>query len=879
MPFTPHVNYPVLLDLKYRIARTANAQQKYNVAAASIDFPMCHDGFCTNGHNEYPTIQVMRNADNQVVATFVGSTYNALSRCFPNQITLRGDYLNALFDALQNRAADYTITTTVRARYAGLFWRYLKWHGATDAEEGANVTLATAGNVEVEALAQEVGIHRGEHPPGRTANAPGDLRNAGHQYYSNRVADIPTATTACQELVNFGVVVGARISFLLDLSGQPAADQKRVARFFVAADYTKLLFAGGDPEHDTWFANVSNFIRCYADIDRGQAVFNALVTECIGHYTGGANTQQTLIPRVEESLRRRIIPANFWTGIRRSQVNRPNQYTLKEIVGAIHNRYWIASPVNQIRSVQRALTGPQTTFLVLQMGMGHCGEHASLSFHVVQAMMQRNGNIAILLGTIVTGGYANIDHCWCAGGYEPARLIKIGTPMPGKLHEKIEVWNINTGYNFTSSTRDNTRRVPTRTGTYDDGFIVDPYFERVPEEDEHPGVSVYDRCIGGSGYHRHSQRHPAPVVAEVNNADPDVNRLRQRPNWWPAAFPVITALDHTAGSTAGGLNITITGTDFDANPLVFFRAPGVADAAGANVVRVNGTTITVDTPPHAAGATTVVVRNTDTQEGTRNNGFTFAVPPNVTGLAPATVSTAGGTPVQINGNGFVNGATADLGGGHQATVFVSANQLTTNAPAHLAGAVNVVVRNPVGLAGATSQLTYVAPPNVTGIVPGVVSTAGGTPVQINGNGFANGATADLGNGQQAVVWANAGQMNGGTPPHAAGVVNVVARNPDGVTGGTAALTYANPPAVVNVMPAAGHPQGGYQVTVNGNHFAVGATVTFGGQAAVVNNVLANALTVTVPQGGVGRVLVVVTNANGLQGQLAGGFRYQEKRPR
>ena len=81
------------------------------------------------------------------------------------------------------------------------------------------------------------------------------------------------------------------------------------------------------------------------------------------------------------------------------------------------------------------------------------------------------------------------------------------------------------------------------------------------------------------------------------------------------------------------------------------------------------------------------------------NGSVAPTGPSVSGIAPLSGSTSGGTPVTITGAGFVSGATAafiDLTGSVSLTsvTFVNSGQLTAVTPAHSAGAMDVVVFNP-----------------------------------------------------------------------------------------------------------------------------------------------------------------------------------------
>ncbi len=79
-----------------------------------------------------------------------------------------------------------------------------------------------------------------------------------------------------------------------------------------------------------------------------------------------------------------------------------------------------------------------------------------------------------------------------------------------------------------------------------------------------------------------------------------------------------------------------------------------------------------------------------------------------------------------------------------------------------------------------------AGPTVSGIVPAIGSTTGGTSVTINGTGFVSGATAafiDVTGSVSltSVAFVNAGQLTAATPAHGAGAMDVVVFNPDNST--------------------------------------------------------------------------------------------------
>src|SRR5262249_25701544 len=91
--------------------------------------------------------------------------------------------------------------------------------------------------------------------------------------------------------------------------------------------------------------------------------------------------------------------------------------------------------------------------------------------------------------------------------------------------------------------------------------------------------------------------------------------------------------------------------------------------------------------------------------------------------------------------------------------------------------------------------------------------------------------------------------------------------------GSAAGPSSTAPRVGGVSPMSGTTFGGTSVTITGQNFSAGASVTFGGAPADhVVFVNATTITATTPQHPAGVATVVVTE-NGQSGSLPGGFDY------
>jgi hypothetical protein len=107
----------------------------------------------------------------------------------------------------------------------------------------------------------------------------------------------------------------------------------------------------------------------------------------------------------------------------------------------------------------------------------------------------------------------------------------------------------------------------------------------------------------------------AEVFTTLFKADADNQR---KDSLTPGVPPVIKGINPAEGPAEGGTEITITGTGFTATSKVF-----VGDEAATNVVFVNETTITAETPEGEAGPTDVVVVNVDEQKSTSVKGYNY----------------------------------------------------------------------------------------------------------------------------------------------------------------------------------------------------------------------------------------------------------------
>lgn len=341
--------------------------------------------------------------------------------------------------------------------------------------------------------------------------------------------------------------------------------------------------------------------------------------------------------------------------------------------------------------------------------------------------------------------------------------------------------------------------------------------------------------------------------------------------------PTVSSITPNTGLVTGGTSVIIAGTGFMTGATVT-----LGGTAATSVVVVSSTSITAITPAHIVGAVNIVVTNLDSQTGTLTNGFTYTSPPNpdptVISIAPTSGPVSGGTSTTITGTGFLTGATVTFGGTSGTGVSVnSSTSITATAPAHSAGAINIIVTNTDAKSGTlTNGFTYVAAPTVSGVVPNNGLLAGSTSVSILGTGFLTGATVKFGGVNATnVVVSNSTTITAKTPASSAGVVSVSVTNTDGQTGTMpSAYTYINPaPTASSVAPTTGPINGGTGIIITGTGFISGATVTVGGTSASASVLSSTSISATTPAHALGLVSIIVTNPDSQAVTLSNSFTY------
>jgi hypothetical protein len=336
--------------------------------------------------------------------------------------------------------------------------------------------------------------------------------------------------------------------------------------------------------------------------------------------------------------------------------------------------------------------------------------------------------------------------------------------------------------------------------------------------------------------------------------------------------PTLIAISPQSGTIDGGTAVKLTGTSFVTGATVTF---GSSAATGVDVI--DASTITALTPAHSAGETQVTVTNPDKQSATLSGALTPLTNPGFESGSANWVLLGSGGSVNFGSNS----ANAHSGTGYA--------ELSTAASED----------HPVLYAADSSGSAEYFPVN-----PGDIITFGGWGYHVSGNGKARWGLEVSDHNKENKIYYSAEPFNvkvstwvnfqsSYTVPIGVSYVRfyceagattepTVDRFDDaylqidipGAGFDYVAETAASgpPPTLSSITPQSGSIAGGTSVTLGGQNFLNGATVTFDGSAATgVQVVDSSTIMALTPPHGPGESNVTVTNPDGQSSTLIGNI--------
>ncbi len=330
------------------------------------------------------------------------------------------------------------------------------------------------------------------------------------------------------------------------------------------------------------------------------------------------------------------------------------------------------------------------------------------------------------------------------------------------------------------------------------------------------------------------------------------------------ALPVLTGVNPTIGSLAGGSVITLWGKHLDTVRKVYF---GVTEATSFTINTDHPSQIIAVCPPAVLpGQVDLTVTN---HNGSSNAiKFTYVDRPMITNVSPTSGSATGGTVVVLQGSNFISTHQVMFGSLMAAYYEVSSNTqiIAITPPFGNLLSTSLTVTN---LAGTSQAVPFAimssVQPLITSIDPSRGSSSGGETVTLYGSGFTSVINVNFGGTNLVPTIISDNQIEVVSPPGLSSVyvfVNNVVENSNSVI-----YTYINPPIISAVSPNTGSGFGSNYVTITGLSLSWTSAVNFGSQVSTQISVINDAqISVNVPPG-VGTVNVSVVTPGGTSNNL------------
>lgn len=356
----------------------------------------------------------------------------------------------------------------------------------------------------------------------------------------------------------------------------------------------------------------------------------------------------------------------------------------------------------------------------------------------------------------------------------------------------------------------------------------------------------------------------------------------------PKEPPVISTITPNEGELKGGYYIKLLGSNFDSTAKIYFNG-SLVQSTFYSKSDIRFTVPASQTP----GAVDIRIVNSDEQEFTAKDAFTYLAPPpkpapEISSVTPNEGELKGGYNIKVLGKNFESTAKLYFNDSLVSFTFYSSGEIRLRVPAsQTPGRVDIKVVNSDGQeATAPGAFTYLAPPpapapTITSVTPNEGFLEGGYNIAVKGANYSNSSIIYIDSQPLQTVYYSSGELRGKVPASpVAKVVDVKVVNPDEqfviVEGAFSYIAPPPPPAptVTSLSPDSGIIAGGYNSFVNGTNFSSSTKVYF-------NDVLLNSvyystkqIRVSVPAIATpGPVTVKVVNSDGQEAELIDGFTY------
>ena len=285
------------------------------------------------------------------------------------------------------------------------------------------------------------------------------------------------------------------------------------------------------------------------------------------------------------------------------------------------------------------------------------------------------------------------------------------------------------------------------------------------------------------------------------------------------------------------------------------------------------TSITATTPSLAANTYALQVNALGVLSNTSNIIYVNA--PTITSIVPNNLFVSGGI-ITINGTNFYdtlqNPLSLTIGSSIIAITSFTETTIIATAPASTIGVYPLQV-NSIGVLSNTSNITYVATPTISNIVPNIVPLNGST-ITINGSNFSNilQITCDGVPVNFASTIISTTEISTVVPSLTAGTKNVIVI----VQAGSSLplpVTYVDSPTITSIVPNI-TPLSGLPITITGSNFysteQSPLTLTIGASPVAITSFTQSSIIATTPALAAGIQNVII---NAVGGSIASSIIY------
>lgn len=341
--------------------------------------------------------------------------------------------------------------------------------------------------------------------------------------------------------------------------------------------------------------------------------------------------------------------------------------------------------------------------------------------------------------------------------------------------------------------------------------------------------------------------------------------------------PILSAASPATSSAAGGPVIELQGQYFSGSTEVSVNGQTVS------FTLISDSRITFSAPAGPPGSTASVTVATPAGSSVPLQAFFYNPLPTITALSQTASPLSGGVTVTLSGTGFATATTLSFGA--LATVsfsIVNDSQIRFTVPASTSpGFATLTLATANGSASSASAFRYLAAPTLLTNSPTLVTTLGGSIINLLGTGLASTTTLYVGDSTASFVVVSDTMLRFSTAQTAAGIVNVSVQTAGGHATLSQALTFTSSsiaPVVSGLSPSSGSILGGFVVTLFGQNFSgnysTPISVLVDGVAVTSLTILEDGtLTFLVPAGRAGGAVDLIVSTGGGSRVMAGAFSY------